>query len=212
MTRISFVAAGLAAVLAFGAAPADAQTIGFKVGASMSKLSIDGTTEDSDWNTGFMGGGFVRFNLGRIGLQPELLAVTKGAKLDDGADEGSLEIEYVAVPVLLHLPLTYGTSFTPYIVAGPEFAFDIGCEATLNDVTVDCDSSEFPDEAFARKTVDIGLTAGGGFGFAMGPGALLLEGRYTHGLSNIDDTPDPVEIKNRSIYITAGYSIPLGGR
>ena len=44
----------------------------------------------------------------------------------------------------------------------------------------------------------------------MGPGALLLEGRYTWGLTNISDVADAVEIKNRSAYITAGYSIPLG--
>lgn len=207
MRRYSFALAAGAAALAFSAASAQAQTtIGFKLGGSLSKLEIDGSTEGTDWNTGFMGGGFIRFGLGRIGLQPEILSVTKGAESDsETGDDGSLEIEYIAVPVLLHLPLTYGSSFAPFIVAGPEFAFDIGCDATEAGVEVDCD-----DAGLERKSMDIGLSAGGGFAFAMGPGALMLEGRYTHGLTNISDAAETLEWKNRSIYLTAGYSIPLG--
>lgn len=198
------------AALAFSAAAAEAQTIGFKLGASMSNLSIDGTTGESDFSTGFVGGGFIRFGFGRLGIQPEILSVTKGAEFDgatDDADE-ALNIEYVAVPVLLHFPLTYGSSFAPYIIGGPEFAFDVGCEFEAAGDTVDCD--EAPDGPIERKSIDIGLSAGGGFAFAVGPGALLLEGRYTWGLTNISDSPDPDEMKNRSAYFLAGYSIPLG--
>lgn len=207
MRRSSFAIAAGALFLALTATPADAQTtIGFKLGASMSKLSIDGTTEDTDWKTGFMGGGFIRFGLGRLGLQPEILSVTKGAEAsEESGDVGEVRIEYVALPVLLHVPLTYGSSFAPFIVAGPEFAFDIGCDFEEGGVEVDCD-----DAGFERKSLDIGLTAGGGFAFAVGPGALMLEGRYTHGLTNVADAAEDLEWKNRSIYITAGYSIPLG--
>ena len=202
------------AALAFSAASADAQTIGFKLGASFSNLSIDGTTGPSDWSSGFVGGGFVRFGFGRLGIQPEVLSVTKGAEFDagEGAEDSSIDIEYIAVPVLLHLPLTYGASFAPYLIGGPEFAFDIGCEYSTDAGDVDCDSDDFPDGALERKSIDIGLSAGGGFAFAMGPGALLVEGRYTWGLTNIVDGPDPDEMKNRSVYVLAGYSIPLGRR
>jgi hypothetical protein len=212
MKRVFFAGFTGVALLAASAAGADAQTIGFKLGASMSNLSIDGTTGDSDYSTGFVGGGFVRFGLGRLGIQPEILSVTKGAEFDggEGFEDESIDIEYIAVPVLLHFPLTYGSSFAPYIIAGPEFAFDIGCEFSGEGEDIDCDDESFPDGPLERKSIDIGLSAGGGFAFAMGPGALLLEGRYTWGMTNIDDTPDAVEIKNRSAYILAGYSIPLG--
>lgn len=212
MRRFSFAVIIAAAAIALSAPAADAQTIGFKLGASMSNLSIDGTTGDTDWNTGFVGGGFIRFGFGRLGIQPEILSVTKGAEFDaEGGDE-SIKIEYVAIPILLHLPLTYGSSFAPYIIAGPEFAFDIGCEFSAGGADIDCDDDSFPDGPFTRKSIDIGLSAGGGFAFAMGPGALLLEGRYTWGLTDINDSPDPVELKNRSAYFTAGYSIPIGRR
>lgn len=199
----------IVAAFAFAASAAEAQTIGFKLGASLSNLQIDGTTGETDYTTGFAGGGFIRFGFGRLGIQPEILSVTKGAELDggEGGEDSSLKIEYIEIPVLIHLPLTYGSSFAPYVFGGPAFAFEIGCDFE----DVDCDDESQADPVVLKST-DIGLTAGGGLAFAMGPGALLLEGRYTWGMTDIDDTEDAVEIKNRSALILAGYSIPIGRR
>ncbi|MGH7465513.1 MAG: hypothetical protein ACREK1_10085, partial [Longimicrobiales bacterium] len=89
MRRLSCGIIAGAAVLALSAAAADAQTIGFKLGASMSNLSSDGTTGESDHTTSFAGGGFIRFGFGRLGIQPEILSVKKGAEFDEvepGAD------------------------------------------------------------------------------------------------------------------------------
>jgi len=214
MRRFSTVIIAGAAALAVSASSVDAQTIGFKLGASMSKFSSDGTTDVYDFMTSFAGGGFVRFGFGRLGIQPEILSVTKGAEIDGGGtggEDASYKIEYVEVPVLLHLPLTYGASFAPYVMGGPAFGFDIGCEESLGGTETDCDdvTDGFLSE---RKSIDIGLSAGGGLAFAMGPGAVLVEGRYTWGLTNINDSavPDPIDVKNRSILLLAGYSIPLG--
>ncbi|MBR9988281.1 MAG: PorT family protein [Gemmatimonadetes bacterium] len=216
MGRFTFASIAVAAAFALSASAADAQTIGFKLGASMSNVSSAETTffGDTHRKTGFVGGGFIRFGFGRIGIQPEILSVTKGFEMESVyyEENPSVSIEYIAVPVLLHLPLTYGASFAPYIIAGPEFAFDIGCEMSFPDEDYDCDDEALPEDFFSRRSIDIGLSAGGGLAFAMGPGALLLEGRYTWGMTNIDDTPDAGEMKNRSAYFTAGYSIPIGRR
>lgn len=216
MRRLSTVIIAGAVALAVSASVVDAQTIGFKLGASMSKFSADETTDTFDFMTSFAGGGFVRFGFGRLGIQPEILSVTKGAEIDDGGtggEDASIKIEYIEIPVLLHLPLTYGASFAPYVMGGPAFAFDIGCEQSLGDTEVDCEDDSLGD-VFQRKSIDIGLSAGGGLAFAMGPGAVLVEGRYTWGLTNINDSEeaDPIEVKNRSILLLAGYSIPLGRR
>jgi hypothetical protein len=212
MRRFSTVIIAGAAALAVSASSVDAQTIGFKLGASMSKFSAEGTTDTYDFMTSFAGGGFVRFGFGRLGIQPEILSVTKGAEVDDGGTGGdaSIKIEYVEVPVLLHLPLTYGASFAPYVMGGPAFAFEIGCESSLSGTEVDCDD-DTGGLLSQRKSIDIGLSAGGGLAFAMGPGAVLVEGRYTWGLTNIDDS-EVTDVKNRSILLLAGYSIPLGRR
>lgn len=210
MRRIfSAVLAG-AAALAFSASEGGAQTIGFKLGASFANLSVDepGTTNVSGI-TGFAGGGFVRFGAGPIGIQAELLSVTKGAEFSDvdGTDDGDLRLEYIEVPVLLHLPLNLGVGLSPYVFGGPAFSFEVGCEFSDAAGSFDCDNQEA--DVFTRKTTDIGITAGGGLAFAMGPGALLVEGRYTWGTTNINETPNGPEVKNRAALVTAGYAIPL---
>lgn len=191
------------AALALAATGADAQTIGAKLGASFSTLTTDAEDENIDRLTGFVGGGFVRFDFGRLGLQAELLTVTKGATFDFNAlDAGEVDfsLEYVEIPVLLHMPLSMGSSFAPYVLAGPAFAFEVGCESTTTLGTRDCEG---------LKSTDIGLAAGGGLAFAMGPGALLVEGRYTWGMTNLIEDEGSGSLKNRSAYLMAGYSIPL---
>jgi hypothetical protein len=50
---------------------------------------------------------------------------------------------------------------------------------------------------------------GGGISVPMGPGALLLEGRYNFGLLNLIKDSDET-IRNRSGAVLVGYSIPIG--
>jgi hypothetical protein len=210
------VIAAVAAFAVLGASDISAQTIGFKLGASFANWNIEDENVEisTDAITSFMGGGFVRFGLGRLGFQPELLVVTRGAEFAAGDgdifDVGRFKVDYVEVPVLLVLPLTSGMGIAPYIMGGPSFAFEIGCkieaETGGTDVSEDCDQQG--TDVFDRKSMDIGLTAGGGIEFPLGPGALLIEGRYNFGLSNIYDG-ESVSIKSRTPAILAGYSIPL---
>jgi len=212
------VLAAFAAAAVFGASDINAQTIGFKLGASFADWKVEDSDVDqeTDQLTSFMGGGFVRFALGRLGFQPELLVVTRGAEFaaDDFAGVGRFKVDYIEVPVLLVLPLTSGVGMAPYVFGGPSFAFEIGCkvEADVNGVEAsdDCDDVD-PDDIFDRKSMDIGATAGAGIQFPLGPGALLFEGRYNWGLSNISDV-EGLDIKSRTIAVLAGYSIPLGAR
>lgn len=188
------------AMLAATASTTSAQTIGFKLGASFANLSEDGTTIGG--LTGFAGGGFVRFGMGRIGVQAELLTVTKGAEEDeDVAGAGKLQLEYVEIPLLLHLPLTMGASFAPYVFAGPSAAFEVRCSSEGAHDPLICDEP--------RKSMDFGLHVGGGLAFDMGPGAILVEGRYNWGLTDLDDSGHGHNLKTRTAMIMAGYAIPL---
>jgi opacity protein-like surface antigen len=203
MRRFSIALGACTALLLATAPTLDAQTIGFKLGASMSKMVTD-PDNDLDGLTAFAGGGFVRFGFGRIGIQPELLTVTRGY---DDDSFGSLKLEYIEIPVLIHLPLSLGTSFSPYVVAGPSLGIEVGCEVEFGDIEGDCDDEggEGDDD---RSSTDIGITAGGGLAFNMGPGALLLEGRYTWGLTDLSDV-EGVSTKSRWALLTVGYAIPL---
>ena len=205
----SLVAGVLLAQPQLGAAQV---VLGAKVGATFSNVDQDPEEFDSKRLTSFGGGGFLRFGLAGLSLQAELLALTKGTKFEDADESIELKLDYIEVPLLLRFGLSSGTGFMPYLMAGPSVGFEIGCsfdvESTFGDASGDCD--EDGDDNFLRNKTDIGLTGVVGFEFAAGPGNILVEGRYTHGLTDISKDTD--KARNRSFGIFAGYAVPLGSR
>jgi hypothetical protein len=194
----------LGLLLGITASATDAQTIGFKLGAAFPNLSIENGT--SDRMTTFTGGGHIRFGLGRLGVQAEILSVTKGASFSDGEDDVELRLEYVEIPLLLHIPLAVGGSFAPYVFGGPSIGLEVRCRLKAEGgSSVDCDDAD----TFGRRSTDFGVHAGGGLAFAMGPGALLVEGRYAFGLSNLVDQGTGT-VRTRTPSVMVGYEIPLG--
>ena len=200
------------------AGPVSAQTIGFKVGGTYSKLDVDNPDgAEFDQMSGLGVGGFIRFGLAGLALQVDVLGVTKGAEIADPVDgDFNLKLEYIDVPV--QLVFSPGASrFSPYLMVGPSFGFETGCEFEFevddgDNASVDCDAE---DDSFQRKSMDIGVTGAAGLQIPLGPGALLLEGRYTHGFTNIVDSQsatDDSKVRNRMFGLFAGYSISLGGR
>jgi hypothetical protein len=208
-----------AAVIAAFAAPsvqAQSPTLGFKLGPSFSTLSVE-DDEGQKTLTKFTGGGFLRFDMGAFALQPELMYVSKGAKYtatEQGITaEAELQLDYVEIPVLFVLPFTAG-NISPHIYAGPAFAFEVGCSVNFSAGGIsgsgDCDDDE--DLSDGRRKFDVGAMFGGGVSIPMGPGAVLLEGRYNFGLLNLNDSDEDGSVKNRSGAVLVGYSIPIGSR
>ena len=199
----------LSLLLGLSAAPAAAQTIGFKLGPTFANLDVsDDGGEEPETLTSFGGGGFIRFGM----LQLELLAVTKGAELsfDDGTGgtaTGKFKVTHVDVPLTAVFSLPAG----PYFFAGPYVGFEVSCdvEAESGGVSFEADCDEGGD--LERKKFDYGLTGGAGVRFPVGPGAILLEGRYSHGLADLSDSDGEDEsIKSRYFAVMAGYSIRIG--
>lgn len=202
----SLVIAAIAAGALLGTTAVGAQTIGLKLGASFANWNIDATNAPAtDRLTSFVGGGFVRFDMGRFAIQPELLVDTRGA---DVTDTGELSVNYIDVPILAVVPLRLGPGIRPYLIAGPDFAYEFACELNESGADLDYVECHHEIEAVPRKRTDIGVIGGAGLEFPVGPGALLLEGRYNWGLLNISDDRD-VTIKSRTGALFAGYSITL---
>lgn len=189
------------AALVMGAGQASGQTIGFKAGATFANIS----GVESDGITAFTGGGHMRFGVGgRLGLQLELLSTTKGADFTGTAGTEEVRFEYVEIPLLVHIPLTTGMSFAPYIFGGGSAGIEVRCRVKTMVGNVETDS----DCGQARNSPDLSLIGGGGLAFAMGPGAVLVEGRYTARMNDIFES-DGASRRHRNASIMLGYEVPL---
>src|SRR5687768_15904035 len=127
-----------ALTLVFAATTANAQSMGFKVGATWSKLAVDPDLDvTAETLTSIGGGGFFRFNLG-LPMQLEFLVVTRGAAFPDPVvdAESKIKINYLEFPLTFIVPLGNG----PYAFFGPNFAFEIGCDAQLVEISQDIGS------------------------------------------------------------------------
>jgi hypothetical protein len=194
------------------ATPVAAQAIGFKLGMTSSDMDVSDDDDIGIDRLSSLGvGGFLRFGLGGLGLQIDVLGLTKGSETTDPTEgDMNIKLDYIEVPVQLVFAL--GSSrLGPYLMVGPSVAFEVGCnveteDASGNEVEADCEDSDF----FDRKSTDLGVSGAAGLQIPMGPGAVLLEGRYTHGLSNIlDSETDTNKIRNRAFGLFLGYSIGL---
>jgi hypothetical protein len=198
------------AALAITTTGAAAQTIGFKLGAGFANMADDRAGVTTDGITGFAGGGHIRFG-GRIGLQAELLSVTKGANFSGpGGASYDMRFEYVEIPVVAHIPLTLG-NVAPYVFGGGAVGLQVRCRITPTGGT-STQQRDCPDQGvgtFDPQTTDFSLLGGAGIAIGMGPGSVIVEGRYTVGMRNIDRTTTDRNLRHRVATIMAGYEIPL---
>ncbi len=203
-------------VLASTSALAHAQIVGFKMGPTYSTLHMPDANIRTNGSLSFGGGSFIRFHIGPIGIQPELLAVTKGADVDRLFDpDFELQLKYLEVLFLLRVETEWGR-FKSYAMAGPTVSFEYDCEF---DIVVDDQESSFdcsqvgPADVFERNTTDIGVTGVLGFDYGLGPGTLLVEGRYTHGFTNIANQGNggvlDTRVSNRYAALLVGYSFRI---
>ena len=196
-------------------AAASAQTtLGVKGGIGIADLSVDDPFSEDvnlDSRTTFTGGAFANFQLGEtFFVQPEILYAPKGAKESEAGAEATFELDYLEIPVLFGAEFPIGEGLTPRVFAGPEVAFEIGCQVTGEEGGVSA-SFDCEDLGLETKSVDFGLVFGAGVGIPLGGFELILDGRYDLGLTNIDDSGEEGSVKNRAWQFMAGVGFPVGG-
>lgn len=160
-------------------------TFGPKAGLNFSTLVRDTRNFSSDYQLGYNAGLFLRFNLGRVYLQPEAFFATKGAKInieqsvDPNVRSGSyqLRLSNVDVPVILGLSVVNTEKFNIRLFGGPMASFNLEGRGV----------SEFIKEQGSigeayRKAV-LGYQAGVGFDI----GAITIDGRYEGALTETGD-------------------------
>ena len=183
------------------AATASAQGLatGVKGGVNISSVKFDSPGGDLtlDWRIGAVVGGFVRFPmLSWLELQPEVLYSVKGGKREEFGVSSSVLLDYLEVPVLARMPLGGASKY--FAVAGPYVGFRMRARTR----TEFSGSTEEIDINDSVERMDFGLAVGGGVEF----GSIVLDGRYSFSLSDIDaDASDEVSGKNRVISVTVGF-------
>lgn len=191
------------AMVAMASAPS-AQGLGYgvKAGVTLADLHEDdnGETTPFDFRVGPVIGAFVTWPLGsRVELQPEVLFTQKGAKFEQGGATLTQKLDYVDVPVTVSYRLFGGSGRNVAVFAGPSFGIRVRAKSSASvsgGATIEDDVSE------QVKQTDLAVVGG----LAYHRGRLVVDGRYSWGVSDIDeDTTDNIKIMNRGISFLAGW-------
>lgn len=179
--------------------------LGVKAGANFARLS--GPDVDQEWKSrmALVGGAFFTLKLNDLlAIQPEILYSQKGprwdAPLDGVAFVGTVNLEYLEIPVLVKIliPVGANAAIRPNLFAGPYMGFKMSARlkyawgSTSDDRTID-----------QIKSSDFGYVFGGGLDFVVGKGKITLDVRYGMSFSTI--ATDSTE-KNQTISAMVGYS------
>lgn len=184
-------------------------SVGGIAGLSFSKAGGADATTGSKVVTGFGFGAFVTVGFTSVlAVEPQLLLVEKGLKSEDNGLSATVKITYIQVPLLLKLrwPMRTGARWAPFIYAGPAIGLKVGCRLTLaqggNSLAGGCSN---PQDEQNLKTLDTSAI----FGAGVDIGRATVSLRYDLGLSSIDGSSDPSDIKNRSLMLLAGARFRL---
>jgi hypothetical protein len=176
-------------------AMAQNQGAGFKIGVNFAELNIESDEPDFlDRRTGIVAGVFYVFPVApHFSFQPEWLYAQKGAKFSENSDFG-LDLDYFDVPLLLRWDSTTAGQSTFNVFAGPSLNFRH--RARQEDEEGDRDIRSDVER------IDVGLIVGAGVEF----GRFLIDGRYQHGLKEVNKAADAenFSVKHRAFSIMGG--------
>jgi len=191
-------------------------TSGFKGGVHSADLRADDLAEAleipeefTERRTGIAVGGFVQIDFaGPFALQPEAAYVQKGFDIPDlpndpNVDAGSLALDYVEIPVLAKLQVPVAGPITPTVFAGP--VVNVNVNAEFDEPRLDTDPRDISD--FVSGT-EIGGHVGAGLDIEAGVVLLMLDARYTRGLTGVFDEDEindaASDIKNEGFRVSLG--------
>lgn len=197
------IASTVVCALACGA-PAFAQEIsgGVKGGVGFSKVVFSEESVDIGLNsrTGVIAGGFLTWPVtSRFDIQPEVLFAMKGSEFDEVGVEGEIQLNYLDIPVLFRYRAPASATSTVVLFGGPSLGLNLSADAR-GEFFGSEQEEDISDEV---TTFDFGIVIGAGFEV----GRFTIDGRYTWGLTNINDSvSDPeLTVHNRAFAILAGF-------
>ena len=172
----------------------------------------------------------------RSGMQPITMELPPGLPIPPGtilyADfRNETILDYLEIPVLGRL--TFGDRIRFFLNAGPYVGLLVRAVAATEGTSAlyfdeagempiiippATDPAEFDlgaktDVKDSLETVNVGLAGGGGIIFPLGPGDLVLEGRFQLGLRTLQKHPETDgKTQTGAVVISLGYILPLSRR
>ena len=201
--RLAAVMAVLSLAMSFETIAQDkVWSVGPEVGVSLSKYGTDAGA--NDFKSGAIGGLFVTYSIkNTFGITTKVLYSQKGASFKSIDTKQTLN--YIEVPVIGRFFLNKEGTFRPNIFVGPSFGFLTGATNKVGSN----DRVKIDNYDAIYNTFDFGVTGGIGFNFLISNETyFIIDGRYTHGLSDI--TKAPGVVNNNSFGLTAGISFGFG--
>lgn len=172
--------------------------IGAKGGINVNK--IQGQSYKSGFNYNYLLGGFMQFNFGRFGLQPEVNFVQSSSEFSKdgnnvyndlffGGSQQKAKLNYIKVPVLLNINV--GESKHVKLQVGPQFS---------GLLKQSVDSLKSNNNLF--KTSDLSMVGG----IWIQVPFINLGARYELGLSNVNDVDNKEKWKSQAFTIFVGFT------
>ncbi len=203
--------------------------IGIRGGANFGFASkpeyLGSLTPDFHTSVGPTGALFLDIPLSdRVSFRPEVSYIQKGVAVKEGYDLNiggftlplgatiAYQSQHIEIPLLFKFNLSEGP-VQPYFIAGPavSYAFDgrIRTRASALVTTQPFDVDLNYGGMLSRW--DVGAVGGLGLSMDAGSGKFFIEGRYTQGFTRQVQVPVVnVNVRNRGVAVSLGYSFPIG--
>lgn len=161
----------------------------------------------------------------RVSFRPEAAYVQKGFVIRESLDINlggftlplgariAYQSKTIEVPLLLKINMTDG-AVQPYLIAGPAVSYAVDGRVRTRATALFTTQPYDVDLNYGNmlNRWDVGAVGGLGLSMDMGAGKFFIEGRYTHGFTRQVQVPIVnIDVRNRGIAASIGYSFPIGG-
>lgn len=181
---------------------------GAKIGYSGSEFSGDDVGSLDVRNSVAAGAFFNVSPVPYLSFQPELLFRQKGAinnrEFINVREE--YKLDYIETPLLVKLRVPIRKIFYPNVFGGPYFAFKTNSSYTA----VQTDTEIMYRDELNVKNTDYGAVVGGGIDIELKPIFFSFDVRYGIGATEIEDTDEPLDLKNRDLTVMGGIGFLFG--
>jgi hypothetical protein len=164
---------------------------GVKLGLNLANQTFKGSafTTSPSFRPGIHAGGYLTLMFSEhLGLQPEVLFSGQGYK----SGNSTVSFNYINVPILVRFNVNKLLSFH----AGPQVGMLMSAKNDYGSGTQDIKDS--------YKGTDVSVAVGGTIDIPFGLNFTL---RFIKGLSDINDTPSDVVVKNYNLQVSVGYKL-----